>query len=71
MALTALRKAKSEQKLSMRAELDSALVVGPAVEVARVEASADDLRAAGNVLGALTFTPDEASPLTVAVTLPG
>ena len=71
VALTALRKAKSEQKLSMRAELDSALVVGPAVEVARVEASADDLRAAGNVLGALTFTPDEGSPLTVSVTLPG
>ncbi len=71
VALTALRKAKSEQKLSMRAELDSARVAGPADEVARVEAAADDLRAAGNVLGALTFDPDETGSLTVAVALPG
>ncbi|HYN74702.1 MAG TPA: class I tRNA ligase family protein, partial [Candidatus Limnocylindria bacterium] len=69
VALSALRKAKSEQKLSMRAELESATVTGPPAEVARVEAGAEDLRAAGRVLGDLAFTPDERGPLSVAVTL--
>ena len=70
VALTALRKAKSEQKLSMRAELEGAVVSGPAADVSRVEASAHDLRAAGRVLGELTYTQDEDVPLTVTVTLP-
>ena len=70
VALSALRKAKSEQKLSMRAELASAMVTGPSADVAKVEAGAEDLRAAGRVLTALSFTSDEDSPLSVEVTLP-
>ena len=54
----------------MRAELAGATVTGPAVDVARVAAAADDLRAAGHVLGELAFAPDEDQQLSVAVTLP-
>ncbi len=70
VALSALRKAKSEQKLSMRAELAAATVSGPEAEVTSVEAAAEDLRAAGHVLGALVFVPDDTPQLTVTVTLP-
>lgn len=51
--LSELRKVKSENQVSMRAELASARVVGPgAVEAA---AAATDLRAAGRVVGDLVF----------------
>jgi valyl-tRNA synthetase len=54
LALSELRKAKSERKVSMRTELASAAVSGPGVAAAG--AAADDLRAAGRVLGTLTLS---------------
>ncbi|MEI6623699.1 MAG: class I tRNA ligase family protein, partial [Actinomycetes bacterium] len=70
--LAAIRKAKSEAKVSMRARVASAEVSGPATAVARAELAAGDLTAAGNVEN-LSFTPtdDPASPdaLITVVTL--
>jgi valyl-tRNA synthetase len=67
VALSALRKAKSERKLSMRAELTSVVVRGPETEVHRASAVAADLRAAGRVVGDFDFEPAEGGLLTVDV----
>ena len=67
VTLSALRKVKSERKLSMRAELASATVRGPEVEVTRAQAAAPDLRAAGRVVGDFTFEPDGGGVLEVEV----
>jgi valyl-tRNA synthetase len=67
VALSALRKAKSERKLSMRAELASVVVRGPETEVHRASAVAADLRAAGRVVGDFDFEPAEGGLLTVDV----
>ena len=53
LALSELRKAKSERKVSMRAELASASVSGPGVAAA--VAAVEDLRAAGRVTGDLAL----------------
>jgi len=45
--LTAVRKAKSEAKVSMRARVERAVVAGPAESVAQVALADADLRAAG------------------------
>ena len=47
--LGAIRKAKSDAKVGMRAEVTSATVTGPLEALARVKTCADDLRAAGRV----------------------
>ena len=47
--LGAIRKAKSDAKVGMRAEVASATVAGPEDALARVRAGEDDLRAAGRV----------------------
>ena len=47
--LGAIRKAKSDAKVGMRAEVTSATVAGPEDALARVRAGEDDLRAAGRV----------------------
>jgi len=47
--LSAIRRAKSEAKVSMRAEVSSVVVTAPADRIAAVTAVADDLRAAGSV----------------------
>ncbi len=60
-ALAGLRGAKSQAKVSMRTELTSAEVSGPAALVALAEQAADDLRAAGKVTGPLTFTATAAT----------
>ncbi len=65
--LSQLRKAKSEAKLSMRADLAAAAVRGPADDVRRAEVAAADLRATGRIAGTLTFTAAEDGPLTVDV----
>jgi valyl-tRNA synthetase len=62
--LRAVRKAKSEAKLSMRAEAARVVVTGP---VDRVRLAADDLRAAG-VIADLVLTPGPGE-LAVEVTL--
>ena len=49
--------AKSQAKVKMRAELASVTVTGKPGALELAEAAADDLRAAGNITGALTFTP--------------
>ncbi len=48
-ALAAVRKAKSEAKQSMRADVASAVVHAPATQVALVEAARADLTAAGRI----------------------
>jgi len=67
VALSAIRKAKSDAKVSMRADVSSAVVTGDADVLGRVEEVASDLAAAGRVAH-LTFVP-AGGPLTVEVTL--
>ncbi|MBI1378645.1 MAG: valine--tRNA ligase [Frankiales bacterium] len=68
VVLSALRKAKSEAKVSMRTPIAAAVVSGAAVAVARTRAAADDLAAAG-VVAELSFLESDDGPLAVAVTL--
>jgi valyl-tRNA synthetase len=70
VTLSALRKVKSERKLSMRAELASATVRGPQAEVNRAQAAAPDLRAAGRVVGDFSFEANGDGVLTVDVVVP-
>ncbi len=58
-ALTGLRGVKSAAKVSMRTELASATVTGPAARVATLRAAADDLAAAAKVVGGVTFAEDD------------
>ncbi len=67
MALGAIRGAKSTAKVSMRTELSRAEVFGPAAAVALAARAADDLKAAGKIVGDLVFTPTDADHLTVTV----
>ncbi|MGF1654577.1 MAG: valine--tRNA ligase, partial [Actinomycetales bacterium] len=48
-ALAGLRRAKTEAKVSQKAEITSARVTAPAAVLGLVEAAAADLRAAGRV----------------------
>jgi valyl-tRNA synthetase len=64
-ALSQLRRAKSERKLSMRAEIRLAEVCGPAAQIALVATCADDLRAAGRIKR-LELRPDTGGELSVA-----
>ncbi len=54
-ALAAVRKAKSEAKVGMRAEVPSMTLVGPDAVVAHVRSAEADLRAAGKLTGILQF----------------
>ena len=64
--LTGVRGAKSQAKVKMRTPLSSVTVTGPADQLAAAEKAADDLRASGNVVGDLTFTPTDDPELTVS-----
>jgi valyl-tRNA synthetase len=55
--LAGIRGAKSQAKVKMRTPLASVTVTGPTEQLALAEKATDDLRAVGNVLGDLTFTP--------------
>ncbi|WP_091940575.1 valine--tRNA ligase [Trujillonella endophytica] len=66
-ALAAVRKAKSEAKQSMRADVESAVVTAPADQVALVEAGRADLASAGRI-ASLSVVPG-AGPLRVDVVL--
>ncbi|MGY1687243.1 valine--tRNA ligase [Geodermatophilus sp. SYSU D00804] len=66
-ALAAVRKAKSEAKQSMRADVESATVTAPEAQVPQVEAARDDLVSAGRI-ASLTVVAGE-GPLTVDVVL--
>jgi valyl-tRNA synthetase len=60
-ALAGIRGAKSQAKVSMRAELSRVEISGPAALVEAVEQAADDLRATGKITGDLVFTVDDAT----------
>ncbi len=68
VVLSALRKVKSEAKVSMKTPVLSAVVSGAPLAVARARATADDLAAAG-VIEQLSFLETDDGPITVAVTL--
>jgi len=65
--LSGIRKAKSDAKVSMRADVTAAVVSGDADALGRVEQAGGDLAAAGRIAH-LTFLP-EGGPLRVEVTL--
>ncbi|MEK9664747.1 MAG: class I tRNA ligase family protein, partial [Candidatus Nanopelagicales bacterium] len=67
IALSGVRKAKSEAKVSMRADVSVAVVRGPAEALSRIETAGADLKAAGRIAD-LAFEPSE-GPIEVAVTL--
>jgi valyl-tRNA synthetase len=60
-ALSQVRRAKSERKLSMRTEVPRAEVLGPPAELELLSRAAGDLRAAGHI-GRLDLLPDRSSP---------
>jgi valyl-tRNA synthetase len=66
-ALAGVRKAKSDAKVSMRADVESATVTAPAEQVALVEAARGDLTEAGRI-ASLTVVAGE-GPLAVDVVL--
>jgi valyl-tRNA synthetase len=57
-ALVGIRGAKSNAKVSMRAELARVEIRGPEDLVRAAELAADDLRKAGKITGDLVFTVD-------------
>ena len=67
IALSLVRKAKSEAKASMKAEVSRAVVSGPEASMARLKAIAGDLKATG-AIAELTFTPS-GDAISVDVTL--
>jgi valyl-tRNA synthetase len=64
-ALSQVRRAKSERKLSMRAEVPLAEALGPAALLDRLTLVSDDLRAAGRI-GKLDLLPDRTPELVIA-----
>jgi valyl-tRNA synthetase len=71
-ALAGIRGAKSQAKVSMRAELARVEISGPPALLAHAEAAADDLRKVGRITGDLAFTVDPAAAeLVVAAELAG
>ncbi len=54
-ALATIRKAKSEAKVGMRAEVPTMTLVGPDFALAHVRTAEDDLRAAGKLTGSLDY----------------
>ena len=55
-ALVGIRGAKSQAKVSMRAELSRVEITGPEALVRAAELAADDLRRSGKITGDLAFT---------------
>jgi valyl-tRNA synthetase len=69
-ALAGIRGAKSQAKVSMRAEVARAEIIGPAEQLAAARTAADDLRKVGKVTGELVFTAaSEATELRVVAEL--
>jgi valyl-tRNA synthetase len=67
-ALTAVRGAKSQAKVSMKTDVGQAAITGPEQSLTRLRAAEGDLRAVGHLVGELTWAVGDA-PLQVAVTL--
>ena len=57
-ALAGVRRAKSQAKVGMRADVQSAVLVGPPATLKRIRLAAGDLSAAGRI-AALEFQPAE------------
>jgi valyl-tRNA synthetase len=68
-ALSQVRKAKSEAKLSMRTEVASVVVRGTPDDVELLATAADDLRSAGKITDLTFDSATEVTGLEVAVTL--
>jgi len=69
-ALAGIRGAKSQAKVSMRAELARVEVIGSEAQVAAVRLAADDLRKVGKITGDLVFTlADDATEISVLTEL--
>ncbi|MEZ5115757.1 MAG: valine--tRNA ligase [Candidatus Nanopelagicales bacterium] len=64
VVLSAVRKAKSEAKVGMRADVARAAVTGPETTLTRLGLAEGDLRAAGRIAD-LALTPDDAAALAV------
>jgi valyl-tRNA synthetase len=64
-ALRGIRGAKSQAKVSMRTELSRATVHGPAADVELARQAAEDLKAAGKVVGELAFEAGDGPEVTV------
>ncbi|MER7439783.1 valine--tRNA ligase [Micromonospora avicenniae] len=64
-ALSQVRRAKSERKLSMRAEVPIAEALGPAALLEKLTLVSDDLRAAGRI-AKLDLLPDRTTELVIA-----
>ncbi|QGN46942.1 valine--tRNA ligase [Micromonospora sp. WMMD558] len=64
-ALSQVRRAKSERKLSMKAEVPLAEALGPAALLDQLTVVADDLKAAGRI-GKLDLLPDRTPELVIA-----
>ncbi|MGN6130589.1 MAG: class I tRNA ligase family protein, partial [Nocardioidaceae bacterium] len=64
--LTGIRGAKSQAKVSMRTELTRVVVRGPAGQLALAARAAEDLRAAGKIVGELRFSATDEAEITVA-----
>jgi valyl-tRNA synthetase len=68
-ALIGIRGAKSQAKVSMRAELSRVEISGPEALVRGAELAEADLRAVGKITGELVFTATEGSELKVTAVL--
>jgi valyl-tRNA synthetase len=68
-ALTGIRGAKSQAKVSMRHELTRVEISGPAALVDAAQTAEGDLRKAGKIVGDLVFTATDATELTVTAEL--
>ena len=68
IALSLIRKEKSEAKVSMRTEVTAAVISGPAAVITRIEGCAGDLQGAGRI-EALELVETEGSEITAVVTL--
>jgi valyl-tRNA synthetase len=68
-ALIGIRGAKSQAKVSMRAELSRVEIAGPEALVRAAELAARDLRAAGKIVGELVFTANDATEISVVAEL--
>jgi valyl-tRNA synthetase len=67
-ALSLVRKSKSEAKASMRTEVTTAVISGPAAAIARIEGCARDLKGAGRIQ-TLELVPSDATEITAELTL--